>query len=147
MPTETDHIAKAVSNQRAIEHLLTRTDGGFPDWVVTIAFYKALHIVEALFARDPAISHTQTHEQRERVLKKTHRYAHVWKHYAPLFRASLVARYLRDGQGTVVDFSAYMPMPQVRSEILGHRLRQIENSARKMLSAESVKALDAPVGA
>jgi hypothetical protein len=66
----------------------------FPDWVTTVAFYKALHIVEAVFANDINVRHGTGHEHRERVLKTTTKYRHLYKYYRPLYTASVKARYL-----------------------------------------------------
>lgn len=87
MATESDHRLKAAHNQAfldAIDH------ARFPDWAVTAAFYKAVHLVEALFARDnraPGGSHLK----RNQVLKR--HYKHVWKQYQPLYNFSRQARY------------------------------------------------------
>lgn len=134
MPTEAVHIAKANHNQALIERLLPDIDT-FSDWITTIAFYKALHIVEAVFANNPRIGHGQNHEARERYLKAgpdRNKYRHIYEHYKPLYDASLVARYLAEGGG---DFSEYLTSDDVRDLILGHYLHQVEQSACRFLKA------------
>lgn len=106
-------------------------------WIVAIAFYKALHIVEAVFEADPRspVKHTDDHGTRNKVLKTTSRYKHLWDNYRPLYEASLVARYLHfDGSPTVDVFSTYMPKTVVKNLILGHHLHQIQQSARRLLA-------------
>lgn len=143
MPSEITHIQQAVRNQIAIDQLLG-ANGRIesPEWVATIAFYKALHIVEAVFSRDKAIAHRQTHERRLAILKQTRKYENICKHYEHLWRASLVARYLRVDDGPAIKcFTDYLTVEQVRSEILGHRLRQVQRSAMRFLTDNAKDAL------
>src|SRR2546421_1473890 len=95
MPTEASHFLLAAHNQDLIDHLLKDIDQ-FADWVTTVAFYKAVHLVEAVFSRDPHIKHGRTHEHREQCLKSDRRYSNIYKNYRPLWAASTVARYLED---------------------------------------------------
>src|SRR3990172_8898931 len=101
MPSKDAHLAAARENQDVIDYLCLQVDK-FPGWIATVAFYKALHVVEALFAVDGTGSggHTDRHEDRNRLLKKTSRYQHIWKSYRPLYQASLIARYLRENTNT-----------------------------------------------
>jgi hypothetical protein len=137
MPSKDAHLSAARENQLAIEHLC-KVDQ-FPGWVTTVAFYKALHVIEALFAVDGAgaAGHTDRHEQRNTLLKKTKRYQQLWKFYRPLYQASLVARYLRENQNvpTYEVFAKYMPPDVVKGRVLGHYLKQIEKSATGLATA------------
>jgi hypothetical protein len=49
MASKAAHVAAAKHNQATIDYLLAGSDEHLP-WVVTVAFYKALHIVEAASA-------------------------------------------------------------------------------------------------
>lgn len=140
MPSEDAHLEVALRNQEAIDYLSAEI-GHFSAWVTTVAFYKALHIVEAVFANDPRIGHGQSHEARERHLKTNRRDGHIYKHYRPLWAASMVARYLESGGKHYGSFSDYCDPEQVKSEFLSHRLRQIEKSASRFLSAGAREAL------
>ena len=105
----------------------------FPGWLVVVAFYKAVHLVEAVFAADGA-GHMHDHQTRNRVLKTTPRYKQIWKNYSPLWQASLVARYMEDGNGTAVpSFAEYMPPDAVDRLILKHYLHQIEQSVSRLI--------------
>lgn len=128
MPTEKDHLALASHNQVAIDFLLTGGED-FPDWVTTVAFYKAVHLIEALIARDYGI-HGIDHTQRGRILKNEHRYTNIYRHYNALKEASSVARYLADSEGgrAYKQFTDYLTMTQVKSDILDSRLKGIEKS-------------------
>jgi hypothetical protein len=140
MPNEFVHIDLALRNQTTITYLLERKEQ-HSEWLATIAFYKALHIVEAIFAGNHF--HSTNHESRERVLKKEKRYTEIWKHYRPLLSASMIARYLADNsKGTTYsNFSDYIPANEVEAQILHYRLHKIEESAKKFLSKASQEKL------
>lgn len=55
MPTEAQHIASANRTQKTIEHLLADVATHSP-WIATAAFYKALHIVEAVLVKERGAS-------------------------------------------------------------------------------------------
>ncbi len=128
MAAEAKHIASANRTQLTISHLLEKRDQNSP-WVATTAFYKALHIVEAVFDNDRNIGHSSDHHCRENSLKRTRKYDHIARHYLPLSRASIVARYLL---GDDV-FESYLPPEAVVSKLLHHHLRQIEKAAKRFL--------------
>jgi hypothetical protein len=133
MASKKAHLDLASRNWTTIVYL---RDSGedHSDWVATIAFYKALHLIEAVFADDKAILHSSDHSSRESFLKKTPRYQPLWKHYRPLFAASLIARYLDDGSGKEVTcFNKYMDAEKVKKELLDHRLHQIKKMTATML--------------
>ena len=135
MPSKAAHLAAASENQAAIDYLCESLDR-FPGWVSTVAFYKALHIVEALFAVDGAgvNGHTDDHRERNRVLKTTKRYQRIWMAYRELYQVSLIARYLRgDEQGDNYEvFSRYMPPDMVKAKVLDHWLHQVQKSAASL---------------
>jgi hypothetical protein len=43
MADEAGHLTKAQSNRRFLETI----DDGFPDWLAIVAFYTAVHLIEA----------------------------------------------------------------------------------------------------
>lgn len=141
MPSKEAHIAVAKRNQATIDFLLGGDDEHLP-WVVTVAFYKALHIVEAVFAADrqSPMPHSDDHKIRNRLLKTTNRYAQLWRMYRPLWEASLVARYLRvdDNSPSYNDFTQYMNRADIEQRVLAHYLAQIEASAAKLLGEPSL---------
>jgi hypothetical protein len=106
----------------------------FSDWVTTVAFYKAVHLVEAVFDHDH-LGHSGDHRQRAVFLKSKPRYQMLFQNYRPLKSASEIARYLRDGGGKhYKGFDDYLGPAEVQSEILDHHLFQLERSARKLLA-------------
>jgi hypothetical protein len=138
MSSEAVHIECANRTQSTIAYLLTELDSNSP-WIATAAFYKALHVVEAVFANDPSIRHTSDHSTRERTLKMNRKFDNIYRHYSPLSRASLNARYLMSHSC----FDDYMPPSDVVDVLLKHNLKQVENSARKFLkSPDSLISID-----
>ena len=98
-----------------------------------VAFYKALHLVEAVFANDPDIKHCTDHGTRERALKKKPKYEHINKQYAPLSRAATIARYLHHGGKDYHSFFDFLDATKIESELLYYRLHELEKSAAKFL--------------
>jgi hypothetical protein len=87
MATLKAHAQQANHNQAFLDSI---DPAIFPDWVVTAAFYKAVHLVEGLLVRKGRQS--AGHYQRNGVLKR--QFAAVWKEYRPLYNLSRTARYL-----------------------------------------------------
>jgi hypothetical protein len=50
MPLRNQHLAQADSNQRFLDSTFDLQRTNYPDWVVTAAFYVAVHLVDAFFA-------------------------------------------------------------------------------------------------
>jgi len=141
--SESDHLALAERNQGVINFLLTDA-AKHPDWIVTVAFYKAVHLVEALFARFNSVCHGGSHVRREEIMKSRadSRYKKIYPHYMALKQASCVARYLAVSSGSsryFRRFEDYLTAEKVQSEMLGHRLRSIEKSAKGMLTKKKAK--------
>jgi hypothetical protein len=133
MPTKESHLAAASHNQCAMKYLQAKRDQ-FPGWLVVVAFYRAVHLVEAVFDAD-GIGHMHDHQMRNRTLKTTTRYQKIWKNYSPLWQASLIARYMEDGKGKEYPscFAEYMPPEVVEKSMIGHYLHQVEQSALALI--------------
>lgn len=131
MASEDDHLAMARGNHEALLHLWSGKER-FGGWVATVAFYKAVHLVEAMLARSG--QHGCDHKHREEFLKQK-KFQHIYLHYRPLKSASMIARYLADFAGPVYrSFIDYMPVEKVKSELLDYRLHEVEKSAAKSLA-------------
>jgi hypothetical protein len=130
MAKEHDHIECANRTQKTIGHLLTSDKVTNSPWVATAAFYKAVHVVEAVFSNDNAIGHTSDHDRREQALKSARKYEHIYQNYSVLKRASTNARYLSECRV----FDDYMTPDGVVATLLKHHLHQLEKSAKKCLS-------------
>ena len=134
MASEADHIAAANLNQKTLAHLCQDVSIHGP-WVAVVAFYKALHIVEAVFANDPDIRHCTDHGSREMALKRKTKYEHINRQYAPLSRAATIARYLHHSGKDYHSFFDYLDASKIESELLHYRLHELEKSAAKFLTA------------
>jgi hypothetical protein len=111
-------------------HLLS--NGDYPDWAVTVAFYKAVHIVEAVFAADLRRDST-SHTDREQT-RKIPKYKEVFKPYTHLFTASRVARYLEShDQGKFRTFFDFMDLTKVKV-LISKRLYAVEQNSLQFLS-------------
>ena len=132
MPAEKDHQALAQHNQDTIDYLLAGGDR-FPDWIITVAFYKALHVIDAMFARH-FDGHGVDHRIRGEYLKKDNRYRLIYRHYKALKEASSAARYLSETcvGGSYKTFTNYATMEDVKNEFLRFRLAKLEQSVNKL---------------
>jgi hypothetical protein len=86
MRTKADHKNKADHNQEFLKSIDSKR---YPDWIVTVGFYKALHVIEMLFATSG--KHSDNHRDRHDTLKRTH--PDIWREYRPLYTLSRRARY------------------------------------------------------
>ena len=108
--------------------LLTRV-GDFHEWVVTIAFYQGLHLVEDLFVRHDG-SHNSSHTDRNaRVMKE---FPDIWKYYGHLYKESLKARYL-DGISNNQTYAAHMVPKNVEAKIINGWLLRLREEIIKAL--------------
>jgi hypothetical protein len=132
MPSESDHLALANKNHSALEYLRASKDEPHSEWVVTVAFYKAVQVVQAIFAKIGRSCHD--HKSRHAILKS--KFPDIWKHYRVLWQASTIARYLHDNEaGTpYTSFDAYCPPDRVSERFIERRLRAIEQLSVKHLS-------------
>lgn len=128
MATESDHLACANRTHKTIVHLLDNAADNSP-WIATTAFYKAIHIVEAVFSNDRTVQHTSNHGDREQALKRQRRYQNICDNFLPLYRASLNARYLL----SCTCFDTYLTPEDVIAILLKHHLHQVEQSAAKFI--------------
>jgi hypothetical protein len=129
MPNEKSHLALANHNQELLDKLVAEIDKS-PDWTATVAFYKALHVVEAAFACENPTRHGTDHPSRECILKSDKKYESIYRHYRVLYAASMVARYMQDNE---TDFTSYLSPRQVIDTLLKHRLLEVEKSAAKKM--------------
>ena len=86
MATQPQHKKQAEHNQAFLKSI---DADGFPDWYATVAFYKALHLVEMLLRKKKKRSNN--HVVRNRVLRTE--FLAVWRDYKTLYSFSRLARY------------------------------------------------------
>jgi hypothetical protein len=100
MPSHYEHLAKAGLNGGLAEHL--RALEIHVEWAIVAQFYRALHLVEAYFARLDV--HHTTHRSRNRHILAEMR--DLWEDYTNLDRMSRIARYDEPGLLGWGDFEA-----------------------------------------
>jgi hypothetical protein len=89
MPSEADHITQAASNARFLSSVPLTVTPSYPDWAITVAFYTAVHLVEAHFARQNR--HCFKHPDRNQEV--TQRLSGIRTAYLLLYIDSGKARY------------------------------------------------------
>ena len=129
---------------------LVKSAGLHAEWVATIAFYKAVHVVEAVF--DAHLKqHSHGHDSRIETLKSPIFHA-LFTPYRPLFGASLVARYLEDSSSRKFDdkptattsfhsFANYLTPQEVVEKLVKKRLYTLEQESLNFLTNAGKSAL------
>ncbi len=111
MPSEQDHTRQARHNREFLS-TFDRDSTPYLDWMVTVVFYTALHVIERYLARKGL--HPADHTARDAYLRRVRGLKPIWSDYRRLKDESIRARY------EVASFTA--------SEVQEHeeRLSQIE---------------------
>jgi len=131
MASEIEHIDLANSNQKLIDHLIH--ENSFHDWLTTVAFYKAIHVVEAVFANNSNY-HSHSHADREEKLKRTARYKAIFTNYSHLLTESRTVRYLLNPRSRLT-------IETVKSLLIYKRLFAVEQNSLQFLSDRAKKSL------
>ncbi|GAG19462.1 unnamed protein product, partial [marine sediment metagenome] len=74
MPKLNDHLLLAARNHRTLKFLHPEMET-HPEWVCTVAFYRALQLVEAVFSNEKPPLHSNTHFSRELALKNKRKFS------------------------------------------------------------------------
>jgi len=138
------HIAKAKHNIKTIT--LLSQDLTQKDWIVTVAFYTALHIVDTVlfYTQEGFQKHGQSHDKREETIKNDQRLDKIWDCYRPLLNHSIIARYLQGSttpSDRTVDFDKVMPDEKLTT-FIKERLGGLINSAIKFIPDEKSQELE-----
>ena len=123
MTTVDQHIAQWRHNRQ----FLATIDPAYPDWIVTAAFYAALHAVDALLVHDRVA--VEDHAARNATLFRVRRYQKVNLHYRQLYKASQAARYNADP-------AAWVPTDRLRRDMIERELYPLERSVQKLLARD-----------
>lgn len=92
MPTIAEHKKKYLENKDIVENMLDISKEGHRNWITTICFYAALHIIDMKLAEDNI--HSTTHLSRENILIKMKKISpRVTVRYKQLSSLSRAARY------------------------------------------------------
>ncbi len=143
MSAEAEHLGLANRNQAALDHLLLDVPK-CSEWIAVAAFYKSLHVVEAIFAREPKACHLHNHHERLAKLKTNKTYSLLYPPYRAMWSAALVARYLAHQPGgsgpaqtTYACFEDYLPAADIRPKLLDIYLYGFEHMAVQLLGPAS----------
>jgi uncharacterized membrane protein YecN with MAPEG domain len=96
----------------------------FPDWIVTVGFYVALHAVDALLQHDN-VRGIVSHETRNDTLKQVNRYRFIYIAYRPLYDLSRRVRYLANP-------TDWVPSALIEKQVLAKNLYPIEQSVTRL---------------
>lgn len=125
MAKAADHIQIANRNHATLQYLLNDADAHL-EWVVTVAFYKAVHVAEAVFHTCGG-GHSTSHENRLNALKL--RFGQIFLPFKHLYNASRVARYLVDLEGNQFrSFDDFMDKETVRT-LIRKKLHLVEQQS------------------
>ncbi len=93
-PHEQSHIQKAKHNAKHLSEVTPKL-ATCPDWCVTVAFYIALHYVEAFFAKKEIFPQDSSHEVRNSVISNCDEpeLIAIKGKYLALYSKSKLARY------------------------------------------------------
>jgi len=137
MAKAADHIEIANRNHTTLQYLLNDSDTHL-EWVVTVAFYKAVHIAEAVFHTCGG-GHSTSHENRLCSLKS--RFGGIFVPFKHLYNASRVARYLVDLDGKGFrSFTDFMDKETVHT-LIRKKLHAVEQQSILHLDDTTKKAL------
>lgn len=101
MPKISEHKKKYLENKDIAENVLDITIEGHRNWIATICFYAAMHIIDMQLAKDNI--HSKSHIEREEQITKSSRISRkVNLEYKHLRTMSRVARYNADSIGPTV---------------------------------------------
>lgn len=90
MPSLGQHIGRARANARLL-NAWTAEGLPHPEWAITVAFYTAVHLVEAHFAAQGVDN--QDHGERWRAIARDRQLAGIRRAYTRLYYSSVEARY------------------------------------------------------
>lgn len=91
MPTLEQHKKKYTKNRELLDKELNMENCDNYDWIVTVAFYAAIHLVEAELAKSNI--HTRLHTDRSVNVERFNAFRTVRAQYKALHDRSVVARY------------------------------------------------------
>ena len=97
MPTVDEHLAKVVHNSSFLDQLqgiLDQLQGimdRYADWIITVYFYIALHLIDAYLATNSI--HPPTHHLRDSYIRRDPRLHVIYGDYRYLEDLSRDARY------------------------------------------------------
>ena len=117
-------FASHIEQWRHNRRFLSEIPFNYPDWIVTAAFYTALHAVDTLLTKNGLT--VNGHNGRNDILMRTHHYQQIWRNYKQLYDTSRTVRYLATPQ-------KWVPAKDIMREVVQGLLYPIENSVKKLI--------------
>jgi len=124
MPSSHEHLQVVDNDQKTLDHLLDDVDAHYR-WAAIVAFYKAVHIAEAMFFLKDK-SHSYSHDNRLDKLK-LNPFHPTYKFYKKLYNLSLVARYLETERTEGEE--CYLTGGDVKDVVIKKWLRNFEQNS------------------
>lgn len=91
LPTVEEHKKKYRENKDVLNHELNIDNCKCYDWIATVAFYSAVHLVEGKLAESGV--HTDNHTNRKRAVERFGIFRNIRNQYKALYDRSRIARY------------------------------------------------------
>lgn len=92
MPGYKEHYYQYMKNKELVsEKIFSLDDTKYLDWVITILFYAALHLVEMELTKNNV--HSEDHVKRNNAVATVSRFKSIRSAYDVLYRESRKARY------------------------------------------------------
>lgn len=91
MPSYEAHMRKYNENKKLLEEKLPLKNNEYNNWIVTVSFYAALHLVESSMAEDDI--HFKDHSARNKNVMIYDKLKSVSSSYKILYTKSIMARY------------------------------------------------------
>lgn len=88
---EAKHKRKYLENKSILENEMNVEKSEHYNWIATIAFYAALHLVEGELSKDKL--HSKTHSDRGNVVERYAAFRNIRTQYKNLHDRSIIARY------------------------------------------------------
>jgi hypothetical protein len=94
MSTKANHIKQYYENKKLLsEPIFQPSATEYGDWIVTIAFYCAVHLIEKALAQSPGRLHSPHHFGRFENIRKVRTLNKVAADYQTLYIQSIRSRY------------------------------------------------------
>ncbi len=123
------HITQWNHNRQFLQCISSQQ---YPDWIVTVSFYVAVHAVDALLNFDK-VSSIHSHDSRNRALMKSQRYEKIWQTYGTLYNLSRTVRYFANR-------TDWVPQEQLMPNVITNLLYPIERSVEGLIGQKVVNS-------
>ncbi len=118
MGTVQEHRNKYIENKEILETLFDPSNKKHCNWIATICFYTALHMVEAKMAKENNF-HSHSHREREEMMYDSGLFSmKVLQMYKQLENNSRTARYLPDNIQPTIANQMQVFVKRIEAEVI-----------------------------